>query len=163
MEIRELRADEHEEAGRITADAYREFFDIHGQDGDPEYLRRIGDVPGRAGRTTILVAAADDAIVGTLTLELNARIGDKSEPLAPGEAHIRMLGVLPAARARGTGRALMRAAEERARAAGRTFVTLNTTHRMQAAQAMYASLGYERGEDEILPDGFVLLSFRKNL
>ena len=55
-----------------------------------------------------------------------------------------MLGVDPAARARGVARALMAASEERARAAGKTFITLHTTLRMQAAQAMYERLGYER-------------------
>ncbi len=34
---------------------------------------------------------------------------------------------------------------------------------MTAAQAMYRSLGYERMADEVLPDGFVLLGYRKVL
>lgn len=165
MEIREARTEEHTEAGRVTMDAYREFFAPGSADEDHEYLRRIGDIAGRADRTTILVAVDDGALVGTLTLELRTRIGDKDgdPPLALGEAHIRMLGVVPAARARGAGRALMRAAEERARTAGKTFVTLNTTPLMEAAQAMYRSMGYERVEDEVFPDGFVLMGFRKDL
>ena len=57
----------------------------------------------------------------------------------------------------------MRAAEERARAAGKREMTLHTTERMTAAHALYASIGYERLPDEILPDGFVLLAYRKGL
>ena len=57
----------------------------------------------------------------------------------------------------------MRRAEDRARAAGKTFVTLNTTERMQVAQRMYERLGYVRGRDHVFPDGFVLLSYRKEL
>jgi hypothetical protein len=34
---------------------------------------------------------------------------------------------------------------------------------MTAAQAMYERLGYERLPDEVLPDGFVLLGYRKLL
>jgi ribosomal protein S18 acetylase RimI-like enzyme len=74
-----------------------------------------------------------------------------------------MLGVDPSERARGVARALMEASEARARAAGKTFMTLHTTRRMQAAQTMYERLGYRRLEDRIFPDGFVLLSYTKAL
>ena len=67
--IREARPDEYPEAGRVTADAYREFV----RDGDDdwhEYLEAIADVEGRADRTTILVALDAQRIVGSATLEL---------------------------------------------------------------------------------------------
>jgi ribosomal protein S18 acetylase RimI-like enzyme len=57
----------------------------------------------------------------------------------------------------------MEGSETRARDAGKTFMTLHTTQRMQAAQAMYERLGYERQADRVYPDGFVLLSYRKLL
>jgi ribosomal protein S18 acetylase RimI-like enzyme len=57
----------------------------------------------------------------------------------------------------------MEGSEARARDAGKTFMTLHTTQRMRAAQSMYERLGYERQEDRIFPDGFVLLSYRKML
>jgi hypothetical protein len=34
---------------------------------------------------------------------------------------------------------------------------------MAAARRMYERLGYERGEDRVFPDGFVLLSYTKRL
>jgi hypothetical protein len=34
---------------------------------------------------------------------------------------------------------------------------------MEAARAMYERLGYHRSEDRVFPDGFVLLSYRKEL
>ena len=161
IEIREAAPDEWDEAGRVTADAYREFV----RDTDWEsYLARIADVRGRAERTTIFVALDDGKIVGSATLEVDGRVEPEDEPtLRPGEAHIRMVGVLPDTRARGVGRLLMEACEETARVAKKTFVTLHTTQRMTAAQAMYASLGYERGVDRDLGGGFVLLSFSKQL
>jgi ribosomal protein S18 acetylase RimI-like enzyme len=165
MEIREATPEEYAEAGRVTAEAYREFV-RPGDDDWERYLLRIADVEARADQTTIMVAVEDDRVLGSLTLELDGRVRDGEEehrPLDPVEAHIRMLGVDPAARARGVARALMEVSETRARAAGKTFMTLHTTPRMQAAQTMYERLGYRRLEDRIFPDGFVLLSYTKSL
>jgi ribosomal protein S18 acetylase RimI-like enzyme len=53
--------------------------------------------------------------------------------------------------------------ETRARAAGKTFVTLHTTTKMLAARRMYERLGYVPDADRIFPDGFVLLGYRKEL
>ena len=163
MEIRVATNEEHDLVGGITADAYREFFDASGRDPDGHYLQKIADVAERAGRTVILVAVANDRLIGSLTLELDTRVDPDADPLEAHRAHIRMLGVEPQARGAGAGRALMEAAEARAVAAGKTEMTLNTTRLMTAAQAMYASMGYERLPDETLPDGFVLLTYRKVL
>ncbi len=157
MEVREAASDEHEAAGRVTADAYRGL--VH----DPAYLERIADIAGRAGRTIVLVAVEEGGIVGSLTLELDGRVNAADESLPPDRAHIRMLGVAPDRQGRGIGSALMRSAEDRARRAGKREITLHTTAPMTAAQAMYRSLGYERMADEVLPDGFVLLGYRKVL
>jgi ribosomal protein S18 acetylase RimI-like enzyme len=166
VEIREATSDEYAEAGRVTADAYREFVRPGDEDWE-RYLLRIADVADRADRTTILVAVEDGLLLGSLTLELDARVrdegGEEQRPLDPEEAHIRMLGVDPAARARGVARALMAESEARARAAGKTFMTLRTTQRMKAAQAMYERLGYERTPNIVFPDGFVLLGYSKSL
>lgn len=164
LEIREARPDEHDAVGEVTMDAYREFFAPGGTDEDHHYLQHIGDVAGRADRTTILVAVEGHELLGSVTLELEGRVGDADGvQLEQGEAHIRMLGVAPSARGRGVGRALMDDAEARARAAGKTFMTLHSTALMETAVAMYRSRGYERTADLTLPDGFVLLSFRKEL
>jgi ribosomal protein S18 acetylase RimI-like enzyme len=165
MEIREATRAEYAEAGRVTADAYREFV-RPGDDDWERYLLRIADVESRAGETTIMVAVEDGRVLGSLTLELDGRVRDgdtELRPLDPGEAHIRMLGVDPAARSRGVARSLMEASEGRARVAGKTFMTLHTTQRMEAARAMYERLGYRRLEDRVYPDGFVLLSYTKPL
>lgn len=162
IEIREARPEEHARAGAVTSEAYREF----AREGDSdwqEYLVRLADVTDRASRTTILVAVEDGRIVGTVTLELDGRTEPEDDPLRPDEAHIRMLGVAPDARGRGIGRMIMETCEERTSASGRTLITLNTTLRMKSAQRMYESMGYARGEDRVFPDGFVLLSYAKQL
>ena len=160
IEIREARPEEYEEAGAVTTNAYREFF----SETEPHsYLEEIADVAGRAPRTTILVALDEGRIVGSATLELDGRTSEDSGPLALDEAHIRMLGVDPDARRTGVGKQLMAACEARARSAGRTRMTLHTTTLMRAAREMYTSLGYERSEDRVFPDGFVLLGYTKQL
>ena len=161
--VREAEPREYDEVGRVTAGAYREF--VHGDEPAwQRYLDEIADVEGRADRTTILVALDGDRIVGSATLELSGRVEPDDDPaLDPAEAHIRMLGVDPAFRGRGVARALMDACFERARAAGKTFMTLHTTERMREAQRMYASLGFERLDDRVFPDGFVLLTYRRSL
>jgi ribosomal protein S18 acetylase RimI-like enzyme len=159
LEVREVTPEEFEEAGRVTALAYREFATTGSADWDG-YLRQLADVEDRAGRTTVLVAVEDGAILGTATLEIDGRVDAEEEPpLDPDEAHIRMLGVDPATRGRGVASALMRECLARARQAGRARITLNTTHRMEAAQAMYGSMGFARKPDRVFPDGFVLLTY----
>jgi ribosomal protein S18 acetylase RimI-like enzyme len=74
-----------------------------------------------------------------------------------------MLGVDPAWRGRGVGGLLMETCERLALERGKTLMTLHTTQRMAAARRMYERLGYERGEDRVFPDGFVLLSYTKRL
>jgi ribosomal protein S18 acetylase RimI-like enzyme len=163
IEIREASPNEHDQTGQITADAYREFVTAGNADWQ-RYLDHIADVAGRADRTVILVAVEDGRILGSSTLELDGRVEPEDDgPLGPHEAHIRMLGVAPDARGRGIARMLMVECESRARAAGRTLMTLNTTHLMKIAQKMYESMGYERGPDRTFPDGFVLLSYSKTL
>jgi ribosomal protein S18 acetylase RimI-like enzyme len=160
IEVREATPEEHERAGEVTAQAYHEF-----AEGDDwyRYLGMIADVASRADRTTILVAVDEGRILGSATLELTERTENNDEPLRPEESHIRMLGVAPDARRRGVARDLMLACIARARDAGKTFMTLHTTPMMGAAQRMYESLGFVRGDDRVFPDGFVLLSYRKEL
>jgi ribosomal protein S18 acetylase RimI-like enzyme len=160
VEVREIRPDEYDEAGRVTALAYREFV-LPGEDSWEEYLEKIADVAGRAGRSLVLVAVEEDRILGSATLELGERIDDEDPPLAADEAHIRMLGVDPDARGRGIARALIDACFDRARRAGRSRMTLHTTMRMPIAQGMYERMGFHRLEDRVFPDGFVLLTFEK--
>ncbi len=164
VQVRDARSGEYAEAGRVTAAAYRALLRPEDDLEDwGSYLARIADVADRARRTVVLVAVHDGTILGSATLELDGRTEEDDDPLDPDRAHIRMLGIDPAAQGRGAGRALMLACEARARRAGKARITLHTTERMQIAQRMYASLGYERSEDHVFPDGFRLLGYAKEL
>jgi ribosomal protein S18 acetylase RimI-like enzyme len=160
IEVRAVRPEEHREAGRVTALAYREFAPPGNPDWE-EYLSRIADVARRAGRALVLGAFRDGQVLGTVTVELDGRIegGHERDPLDPDEAHIRMLGVGPEARGEGVGRLLMEAAVVEARAAGKRRMTLGTTERMVTAQSLYESIGFVRGPDQVFDDGFRLRTY----
>jgi len=160
VDVREIRPVEYDEAGRVTALAYREFV-LPGETSWEEYLEEIADVAGRAGRSLVLVAVEEERILGSATLELGERIDDEDPPLAADEAHLRMLGVDPDARGRGVASALIDGCFDRARWAGRSRMTLHTTERMPIARGMYERMGFRRLEDRVFPDGFVLLTFEK--
>lgn len=163
IEVRPVRPEEYAAAGEATANAYREFIPP-GMTEWTAYLERIADVGARAVATTVLVALADGAIAGTATVELDQRIEPEwREPVAPDEAHLRMLGVDPAYRRRGIARALMQAVIELAQAHNRTRLTLETTPRMLAAQRMYESLGFQARGQETLEPGVGLLSYELRL
>ena len=168
MEVRRVRPDEYEEAGRVTALAYSEFgpktsadasLRERDDDGWGEYFERLADVRSRAETAMVLVAVEDGQVLGSVTLELRQRVSLTHGSLGPGQAHIRMLGVDPAARGRGVGRALMERCIDESRTAGKILLTLNTTQQMKDAQRMYESMGFTRGPDETHPDGFVLLYY----
>jgi len=165
LEIREVRSEEYGEAGRITADAYREY--ARGDDWNA-YLEHIADVADRAGRTMVLGAFEDGRLLGTLTLELDRRVEEgedhsEGERLPPHEAHIRMLGVDPTAQGKGVGRALMDDSIRIAREYGKTLMTLNTTERMAVAQKMYEGMGFVRLADWKVSEDFSLLSYALEL
>ena len=161
MEIREVRPHEQDEAGRVTADAYREFAPP-GDEGWVRYLEDIEDVAGRASRVPVLVAVEDGRILGSATLELEEPLGDDDVVLPEDAASLRMLGVDPSVRGRGVGRALVEACVELARAGGKRYMLLRTTPRMVTAQRLYASMGFVRDSDRDLPvdDRLTLMAYR---
>lgn len=168
MEVRRVTSEEYEETGRVTALAYSEFGPKNSadpavrkrdDDGWGEYFERLADVRSRDEFAVVFVAVEEGRVLGSVTLELDQRVSLNNGPLGPQQAHIRMLGVDPSARGKGVARALMERCIEESRSAGKTLLTLNTTPMMEAAQAMYGSLGFTRGPDEVHPDGFVLMCY----
>jgi len=158
IQVRPALPDEHDEVGRVTALAYREFAESESWD---RYLDLIADVGARADIAVVLAAFEDGRVLGSATLELDRRIEDDDPELPPDEAEIRMLGVDPDQRGRGVARALMDACFAWAAKAGKTRMRLHTTQRMKAAQAMYEAMGFQRLPDRVFPDGFVLLRYEK--
>jgi ribosomal protein S18 acetylase RimI-like enzyme len=163
IEIRPAAESEHEVAGAATATAFREFWKADSPGWDA-YLARIADVGSRAEQAIVLVALDRGVVAGSVSLELDARISPgPSEPLAPAEAHVRMLGVSPAFRGRGIARRLMLACIDMARRHGKRVMTLDTDPLMTAARQLYTELGFEPTGTEQRPGGPLLLSYRLDL
>jgi ribosomal protein S18 acetylase RimI-like enzyme len=87
------------------------------------------------GNRQVLVARADGGIAGTVQLDIG------TPPNQQHRAEIAKLLVHPTARRRGIARALMTTVEDRARAAGKTLLTLDT-RTGDAAEPLYLSMGY---------------------
>jgi len=88
------------------------------------------------GKSVVFVAHADGEMAGTVQLVL------AMPPNQQHRAEIAKLLVHPNHRGKGVARALMLAAEETARAAGRSLITLDTRTN-DLAEALYFSLGYQ--------------------
>ncbi|HEY5266108.1 MAG TPA: GNAT family N-acetyltransferase [Acidimicrobiales bacterium] len=164
IEIRRVRPDEYVAAGEVTASAWEPTGSIE----DQEWLMfraRIADVAGRDDVAAVYVATEGGRILGSVTLEMEDRIvdGENSVPLTPDEAHVRVLGVAPAARRRAVGQTLMTHCANVARQNGKDRLTLNTSLKNLAAQSFYESIGYERQDDIDLEDGSKLCSYELNL
>jgi ribosomal protein S18 acetylase RimI-like enzyme len=125
----------------LVVAAYRTLGDAGGE----FYERELRDVAGRAESSEVLVATVAGHIVGCVTFV------DGEEPLSqvddPDAATIRMLGVAMEARGRGVGERLVRACIDRARAAGRRRIRLDTRTSMKSAQRLYERLGFQRDPD----------------
>jgi ribosomal protein S18 acetylase RimI-like enzyme len=120
-------------------------------------------VAGRCDRTTVLVAVDEERLIlGSITVELTTKL-DPAQEMAPGEAHLRMLGVAPAAQGRGAGRALLEGAATLARAAGKSRLTLGTLPEMAAARRLYEAMGFEGGAPEEHAPGRIHYSYELRL
>jgi len=159
IEIRPILASDYAAVGEATARAFRECW-TPDSPGWEAYLARIADVESRTERAIVLVAVDRGIIAGSVTLELDSRISPAaSEPLAPDEAHVRMLGVIPGHRGRGIARRLMLACIDTARRNGKRVMTLDTDPLMTVAQQLYVKLGFTSTGLQTRPDGLALFSY----
>jgi ribosomal protein S18 acetylase RimI-like enzyme len=153
MEVRAVRPDEFDVAGRVVLAGYRA---LPGESLSDGYAAQLLDVTARVRGAEVLVAveagaapggaAVGGAVVGCVTF-----VPDMSSPwaegVAPGEAAIRMLAVDPGAQGRGVGGALLDACVARAAALGRRGVFLHSTPAMAAAHRLYRRAGFVRVPD----------------
>jgi GNAT superfamily N-acetyltransferase len=108
------------------------------------------DAAARRDGRSVLVAVDDDGIAGVVT------VAPLPGEFQPHRAEIAKLVVHRRARGRGLGEALMRAAEDEARAMGRPVLTLMTRHGSDGDR-LYRRLGWTLvgiiPEDSLAPDG----------
>jgi len=96
-----------------------------------------------------IVAEQDESLVGSVLLYPAGTVFHTSagNPVTLAYPEIRLLAVLPAARGRGIGQALVRECIRRARFAGATTITLHTTDAMRVAMRMYERMGFVRAPE----------------
>jgi ribosomal protein S18 acetylase RimI-like enzyme len=160
IEVRRVRPDEYADAGKVTASAWQP---MESPD-DANWLAfraRVADIAGRDRVASVYVATDGGQILGSVTLEVDTRLADEDNPapLAPDEAHVRLLAVTPAARRRGVGARLMRHCASVARQRGKARLTLNTSEGNVTAQRFYEAIGFARLADIVRGDGTALRSY----
>ena len=120
----------------VAGGASVSFMPPFGHEDAKAYFTKIAGEVAR-GEAAILVARVDGRVVGTVQLGL------AMPPNQPHRADVRKLLVHRSARGRGIGRALMTAAEEAARARGRTLLVLDTALAGEA-ERLYTRAGWNR-------------------
>jgi GNAT superfamily N-acetyltransferase len=163
MEIRVVRPEEFDEAGRVTADAYLEHVRPEWEDDWARYMVELAAVRRRAAISTVLVAVEDGRVLGCATIEYDNPITKGEPPLPAEDARLRMLAVDGAARGRGVGQALLDAALQEGRTRGKRRMVLNTTEIMKAAQRLYERNGFERLDDVSLENGFGMRTYGREI
>lgn len=127
----------------MLRELFREYFEWLGEEGWlPDFEDELAALPG--GYEALLLARLGGEPVGCAALK---RLPD-------GACELKRLYVRPAARGAGLGRALVEAAIARARELGHAALRLDTLPAMDAARALYASLGFrpiERYNDNPIP------------
>lgn len=152
VRIREARPDEFEALGRLLVDVYARLDGFPKPAEQPRYydlLANIGAFTGKPQARLLVALDAQDRLLGGVVY-----FGDMAHYGSGGIAGtlertsgIRLLGVAPAARGLGVGRALTEACIERARGCGHARVVLHTTRAMQVAWGMYERLGFARAPE----------------
>ena len=143
MIIRDARPDEQAAVGELRVTAYRALGLLFARSRYAETLRAMGF----SGGDEVLIATdeageAGNGILGTITLEAFAPASELAKDKT--EADIRAFAVAPSAQGRGVGRQLLTAVIERAEQHGIRRLRLCTRPEMEAAQHLYAAIGFSR-------------------
>lgn len=136
--IRRAKDEELDDVASLIVDAYAEYAARMSPDAWSIYANEIANVRGRMSDAELFVAERDGKLLGCVTLFAGWR------GVQEGNVGVRLLAVLPAERGTGLGRALMEAAINRAREAGKRRVMLTTTAEMAALRDLTESMGFER-------------------
>lgn len=140
VEVREIRPEEYQRAGRLVVDAYRALPGNHMSGG---YEVELADVARRSVEAEVLVAIEGAEVLGCVTY-VPDRLSPWAEMLDEGEASIRMLATDPAGQGRGVGGRLLDVCIDRARVNGRVALFLHSTPWNLAAHRLYQRAGFSR-------------------
>ena len=152
LSVRDGNADELSQLGRLLVKVYAALPGFPTPDEQPGYyevLANIGRFAEKPGaRVLVALSERNELAGGVVYFSDMSQYG--SAGLATSVKHasgIRLLGVDPAFRGLGVGKALTLACIDLARASGHSQVILHTTKAMQLAWGMYEKLCFVRSED----------------
>jgi ribosomal protein S18 acetylase RimI-like enzyme len=155
--IRDARPDEHAAVGELRVAAYRALGLLPAGSGYTETLRAFGF--GGDHEVLVAIDEAGNGILGTVALEPFEPASELAKDDT--EADIRAFAVAPHAQGQGVGRQLMLAVIERAEKRGVRRLRLCTRPAMEAAQHLYATIGFSRTPElDFAPaPGFILRAY----
>jgi ribosomal protein S18 acetylase RimI-like enzyme len=160
--IRNAHSEELDQVALLLKEAYTEYERFMPREIFQSYLEDIMDVRSRLPQSELLVAELDGRLAGTVTLYLHS---SESRVWPEGWASVRLLGVLPAYRHQGIGRALMDECIRRSKKEGIRILGLHTTEAMATAKKMYERMGFARvPEFDFHPrPGVVVMAYRLDI
>lgn len=164
--IRDGNPDELNRLGRLLVQIYSALPDFPSIDEQPDYYDMLANIDRftekPSARMLVALSPNGGLVGGVVYFGDMADYGSggtaTSEPNASG---IRLLGVDPAFRNNGAGKALALACIELARERGHSQVILHTTKSMREAWGLYEKLGFTRAENlDFLQQGLAVYGFR---
>jgi GNAT superfamily N-acetyltransferase len=165
-QIRDARDSDREIIQAVTLSAYEQYAHIMGENWKfyrENILATLSDVKPAEQ----IVAEADQRVVGTVLLyPVGTQVHGPDGALISLEVpEVRLLAVLPTARGRGVGVALMQDCIRRARQSGASALGLHTTDMMNVAMRMYEGMGFARvpALDFYPAEGIVVKGYRIDL
>ena len=144
VRVREAQRSDRRAVRAVLLAAHRQYAAVLPPSVFGPYLADLLDLDARPDGK-LLVAEHDRRVVGTVTFYEDAAAEALGWPA--GWAGLRALGVDPAARGHGAGRALTDACLERALAARAPVLCLHTAAFMTAAVAIYEAMGFRRAPE----------------
>ncbi len=165
LTVRDGTPPELAQFGRLLVRVYAAlpgFPSVEEQPGYYAMLENVAAFTAKPGaRVLVALSPAGDLLGGVVYFGDMAQYGSGGAATSVRNASgIRLLGVDPARRGAGTGRALTLACIDLARAQGHERVVLHTTKAMQVAWAMYEKLGFQRAADlDFLQQGLPVFGF----
>ncbi|MEU9363202.1 GNAT family N-acetyltransferase [Streptomyces avermitilis] len=141
IQLLQLRpvAFDHPDAVRLNDEVQLEYAERYGDDGDATPLDPTMFAPPRG----LYLIAYDERDRPVATGGWRSQ-DESGEGYADGDAELKRMYVIPAARGLGLARRILAALEDDARAAGRLRMVLETGDKQPEAISLYASSGYER-------------------
>ena len=150
--IRDITKNEYQAIGELMVKVYAELDGFPKPDEQPAYYQMLANIGqlSEKPQTQVLVAlsAEEQLLGGVVYFSDMAQYGSGGSATKEQNASgIRLLGVSPASRGLGVGRALTEYCIELAKAKSHAQVILHTTGAMKTAWSLYERMGFARSPD----------------